>query len=188
MALRIYRSVVKGEIDNRTRGKVRGSIWLYGRDDPVLLDLSGNCLPDLAGCLIQFKNPNPQRAEEEHTEVVSPKQKGVAGDMTASRKVRVFDVPLDEARRSAKADESPPEHMANSLYLEWFSEANGRVVIETADYKLTVSEPSWTMSPAEAQEQTAAAQQAMHWNKASLRRLHTIRRKRSRWTSSATKS
>jgi hypothetical protein len=35
--------------------------------------------------------------------------------------------------------EKPPEHMANSFYLEWFSESNGRVVIESADYELSLS-------------------------------------------------
>ena len=45
--------------------------------------------------------------------------------------------------------EKPPEHMANCLYLEWFSEANGRVVIESADYELKISAPEWRMTPEE---------------------------------------
>ena len=50
MACRIHQSILKGEIDNRERGHVRGSIWLAGRDKPLTIDLSGNCLHDLAGC------------------------------------------------------------------------------------------------------------------------------------------
>jgi hypothetical protein len=49
--------------------------------------------------------------------------------------------------------------MANSLYLEWFSEANGRVVIESADYELNISAPEWRMTPeqnAERAKQAAA--------------------------------
>ena len=49
----------------------------------------------------------------------------------------------------SKREAKPPEHMANSLYLEWFSEANGRVVIESADYELTISAPEWRMTPEE---------------------------------------
>jgi len=45
--------------------------------------------------------------------------------------------------------ETPPEHMANSLYLEWFSERSGRVVIESADYRLQISEPAWRYTPEE---------------------------------------
>jgi hypothetical protein len=51
--------------------------------------------------------------------------------------------------------------MANSLYLEWFSEANGRVVIESADYELTVSAPEWRMTPEEEAERAKQAAAAM---------------------------
>jgi len=47
--------------------------------------------------------------------------------------------------------------MANSLYLEWFSETNGRVVIESADYEVTISAPEWRMT---AEEESARANQA----------------------------
>ncbi len=57
MAFRIHDSVVRGEIDNRVKGIVRGKIWVEGRDDPVLLELKGNAWPDLAGCLLTFTNP-----------------------------------------------------------------------------------------------------------------------------------
>ena len=57
----------------------------------------------------------------------APWQFGPAGDITAARKVRVFDVPIEEAMAMYRRGETPPEHMANSLYLEWFSERSGRV-------------------------------------------------------------
>jgi hypothetical protein len=47
--------------------------------------------------------------------------------------------------------------MANSLYLEWFSEANGRVVIASADYELTISAPEWQMTPEEDEERARQA-------------------------------
>lgn len=49
MAFRIHDSVVRGEIDNRTKGIVRGKIWVLGRKKPVELELKGNAWPDLAG-------------------------------------------------------------------------------------------------------------------------------------------
>ena len=42
---------------------------------------------------------------------------------------------LEQALEMIDRCEKPPEHMANCLYLEWFSEANGRVVIESTDYE-----------------------------------------------------
>jgi hypothetical protein len=77
--------------------------------------------------------------------------------------VRVFDVPLEEALAMIRRKEKPPEHMANSLYLEWFSEYNGRVVIESADYELTISAPEWRLTPEEDCERAKQAAAGMNW-------------------------
>lgn len=140
MAFRIHDSVVRGEIDNRIKGVVRGKIWLEGRAEPVVLELQGNAGPDLAGCLLTFTNPQ-KRIPHLDLDSLHPHQRGSIGELTASRKVRVFDVPLAEAFEMIDRGEKPPERMANCLYLEWFSEANGRVVVESADYELTISAP-----------------------------------------------
>jgi len=156
MAFRIHDSVVRGEIDNRVKGVVCGKIWVEGRVEPVVLDLKGNAWPDLAGCLLTFTNPQ-KRIPHPGLDSLHPVQRGTIGDLTASRKVRVFDIPMPEAYLMCKRGEKPPEHMANCLYLEWFSKANGRVVIESADYELTISAPEWRMTP---EENEARAQQA----------------------------
>jgi len=160
MAFRIHESVVRGEIDNRVKGVVRGKIWVEGRAEPVALELQGNAWPDLAGCLLGFTNPQ-ERFPHPHLDSLHPIQRGSIGDLTASRKVRVFDVPLEKALEMVRRKEKPPEHMANSLYLEWFSEANGRVVIESADYELTISAPEWRMTPEEDAERTKQAAAGM---------------------------
>lgn len=66
MAWRIHDSVIRGEIDNRVKGVVRGTLWLKGLSEPVTLELEGNACPDLAGCLLQFKSTakNPSHAPE----------------------------------------------------------------------------------------------------------------------------
>lgn len=156
MAFRIHDSVVRGEIDNREKGIVRGKIWVEGRAEPVVLELKGNAHPDLAGCRLTFQNPQ-KRIPHHGLDSLNPLQSGTIGDLTASRKVRVFDVPLEEALDMIQRKEKPPEHMANCLYLEWFSEKNGRVVIESADYELTISAPEWRLTP---EEDAARAQQA----------------------------
>src|SRR5437667_4769551 len=150
MAWRIHDSVQRGEVDNRERGFVRGRIWLRGMAEPVVLELAGNACPDLAGCLLTFENRGetiPMRADARMTVL----QRGTIGDLTASRKVRVLDLPIEEAYLRKKEGLSVPEHMANCLYLEWFSDANGRVVVESTEYKVTISPPTWRLTLEEEQ-------------------------------------
>jgi hypothetical protein len=149
MAWRLHEHVLRGKIDNRTRGRVTGEIWLTGIDEPLVLDLTGDCAPDLTGCELSFENPNPMPMT---TKPPAPQQRGSAGLITAARKVRVFDVPLEEAMAMSRRGETPSEHMANACYLEWFSECSGRVVIESADYRLQISEPTWRFTPEEIAE------------------------------------
>ena len=160
MAFRIHDSVVRGEIDNRVKGVVRGKVWIEGRNEPITLDLKGNAHPDLAGCLLTFTNPQ-KRIPHPHLDSLYSMQQGSVGDLTASRKVRVFDIPVEEAYPMCKRGEKPPEHMANCLYLEWFSQRNGRVVIESVDYELTISAPEWRLTPEEDAERGRQAASGM---------------------------
>jgi len=156
MAWRIHNSVIRGEIDNRVKGRVRGKLWLHGFDEPVKLDLEGNACPDLAGCLLKFKNPSktfPMRKPK-----FNPLQRGKIGNLSASQKVRVFTIPDEEAFAMIDRGEKPPERVASALYLEWFSEGNGRVVIESADYELTISAPEWRLTPAEDKQRAKDAE------------------------------
>jgi hypothetical protein len=149
MAWRLHEHVLWGEIDNRTRGSVAGRIWLVGTEEPLVLELLGDCHPDLAGCLLRFENPQPVAMT---TKPPASRQRGMAGEITAARKVRVFDIPFEDAYAMIKAGGKPPEHMANGLYLEWHSDLSGRVLIESADYRLKVSEPAWSFTAKELAE------------------------------------
>lgn len=160
MAFRIHDSVVRGEIDNRIKGIVHGKIWIEGRLEPVVLELQGNAWPDLAGCLLTFSNPRA-RVTHPRLDSLHPSQRGQIGDLTASRKVRVFDVPLEDALAMIRQSQKPPEHLANCLYLEWYSERNGRVVIESTDYALTISAPEWQLSPEEESDRARQAAAGM---------------------------
>jgi len=153
MAWRIAESVARGEIDNRQKGRVTGRIWLAGKKEPLELELQGNALRDLAGACLTFENPAPK---SDQPAALNPQQRGMVGDMTASRKVRVPDVPVEEALAMGKIGIKPPEHLANCLYLEWFSGHNGRVVIESAGFRLSITEPVWKMTAHEQKEQLRA--------------------------------
>ncbi|MCX8495542.1 MAG: hypothetical protein ORN51_05095 [Akkermansiaceae bacterium] len=71
--------------------------------------------------------------------------------MTASRKSRVPTVSEEELSELYQKRLEIPFEWRNTLYLEWFSEINGRVVIETAGYQLTISPHEWEMD-ADAEE------------------------------------
>jgi hypothetical protein len=157
MAWRIHDGVIRGEIDNRLKGRVRGKLWLNGLDELVKLDLVGNACSDLAGCLLKFRNPDktfPMRKKPKF----NPLQRGKIGNLSASQKVRVFTIPDGEAFEMIDRGEKPPERTANALYLEWFSEGNGRVVIESAGYELTISAPEWRLRPAEERQRAKDAE------------------------------
>ena len=154
MAWRIEESVIRGEIDNRTRGCVTGRIWLAGRTEPLELKLTGNCWRDMAGRRLEFTNPNPKPTLLDDMPSL---QLGAVGDISASRKVKVPDIPLDQIGEYYAAKKPWPWHWGNSLYLEWFSQSNGRVVIESAGYELkVVGEAAWEMTLAEEEEQRRA--------------------------------
>jgi hypothetical protein len=151
MAWRIDEQVIRGEIDSRRKGYVTGRIWLSGRDEPVELDLAGNPWADLAGHTLRFRNPKPKPGLPDGFAI---RQKGVVGDITASRKVKVPDCSEEEFIKCYEERRPFPWHWANSLYLEWFSQANGRVVIESGSYEMEIdTEPAWTMDAEEEQAQ-----------------------------------
>lgn len=155
MAWRIADNIVRGEIDNQTPGLVQGKIWLAGREVPLALKLSGNGHKDLAGCKLTFFNPAPK---VDPSLTLNPDQTGAVGDMTAARKVRVID---DLDYEALKNDQPFSEHMANALYLEWFSDTNGRVVIESTDYEVEIGEPAWRLSSEDEARQLEANAEAM---------------------------
>jgi hypothetical protein len=143
MAWRLEEAVAHGEIDNTVEGHTTGRIWLAGRDEPLILSLNGDCWRDLAGTRLQFENPNPITTPD--AAALDIDQSGIVGDMTASRRNRVPTVSEDKFNELYQNQLEIPYEWRNTLYLEWFSEINGRVVIESAAYVLTISPHEWQM-------------------------------------------
>ncbi len=163
MTWRLDGAVVKGEIDNTRRNCVVGRIWLNGCEEPLKLNLEGNCWSDIAGCKLTFKNPNPQVSAVKDAKYLNMNlnHNGTVGDITASLKVRVLDVSLKEAVKMKQRGENPPEHIGNCLYMEWYSKSNGRVVVESADYELSVSDYVWRMRPEDEMDEEFTAAEWM---------------------------
>jgi len=145
LAWRLNDFVECGELINTRNYSTHGWIKLRGREQPIHLELTGNCSPDLAGWHIRFESRGPRAgaggepSPEELAELLAqeppdlvPHQIGATGDMTAARQVKVADCSVEELVYRCKAGEPPPFRWVRSLYLEWYSQ-NGRVVIEVGD-------------------------------------------------------
>ncbi len=159
MAWRIEDAVAHGEIDNTVAGRTTGRIWLAGRDEPLILSLDGDCWRDLAGTRLCFENPDPVTVDD--ADELDVDQAGLVGDMTASRKCRLPLVTEEEYHTLYQNNREIPHEWRNTLYLEWFSEINGRVLIETHDFELTVSPHEWQMDEDEENAQKMANLNAM---------------------------
>jgi hypothetical protein len=139
MAWRIHEHVMRAVIDNRTRGAVTGVVWLAGRPEPLRLELQGNAWSDLAGCLIRIENPSFCAGS---LEGLATEQRGVCGDLTAIRRGKMPATP-PEAWFRAHPRVPVPQVWGTGIYAEWFSERNGRVVIELMGCSTCVSERAW---------------------------------------------
>jgi len=70
--------------------------------------------------------------------------------LTVSRKIRV-PAPRESGQSTHKGirDSFISKTLTNGMFLEWFSEANGRVVLESIAFKTTLSLPVWKLTSAE---------------------------------------
>jgi DUF2958 family protein len=112
MAWRPNEQFIEGILDNTVPGKVTGWMKFAGMDEKVIFDLEGNFHRDIRGAKVRLRGDG-ESADTVQTgkymEGFSTIQKGKVGDMTAGR---------------------PPADYCEYGYFEWYSESNGRVVIE----------------------------------------------------------
>jgi hypothetical protein len=145
MAWSLQEHVIRAAIDNRIRGIVTGRIWLDGRPEPLRLLLRGNAWSDLAGCLVWIENPSFRPGSFVG---LATEQRGVCGDLTAKRAGRMAAaLPVEWVRRYPHLP--VPQVWGTGIYLEWFSERNGRIVIELMGCWTCVSERAWRPSAEE---------------------------------------
>jgi hypothetical protein len=135
MAYRIQDHVLFGELYNTRRYSTHGRIAIRGWEMPLMVELTGDCGPDLQGKAFRFEArplPDDELAALEPLKGFQPHQIGPTGTMTAERWVKDFACPISEYLNRAKTGEPPPTEWKRLLYLEWYSQ-NGRVVIELLD-------------------------------------------------------
>lgn len=155
MAFRLGDYVERGEVDNSVKGKVTGKLWIAG--DEITLDLKGHTHPDIAGCVLKFKNPYVKEMPEDYLHLFNAAQEGLTGDISAAQKRKIPDCfpEMPESYKNLKY------HWDNILYLEWHSFSNGRCVIEGVKYDWEIDLPRWKMSQEEIREQEKQSAEAM---------------------------
>ena len=112
MAWRPSELLIEGILDNTENGKVTGWLKFAGMKKDVRLDLTGNFHRDIRGAKIRLRGNGEQAnftAAEKYLESFADSQIGKAGDMTSGR--------------------APADYVEYG-YFEWYSQENGRCVIE----------------------------------------------------------
>lgn len=112
MAWRPNEQFIEGVLDNTIPNKVTGWMKFTGIKDKVMFDLEGNFHRDIRGARVRLRGEGESANQEESTKYLegfSLLQKGNVGDMTAGKE---------------------PADYVNYPYFEWYSEDNGRVVLE----------------------------------------------------------
>jgi hypothetical protein len=111
---------LEGELDNTTPGTVTGWMRFAGMSKKVIFDLQGNFHRDIRGAKIHLTGDG-QAGDSEASRYMasfSPHQTGETGDITAGL--------------------PPADYVVGSCYVEWYSEENGRVVIELSQDQVKV--------------------------------------------------
>ncbi len=110
MAWRPTQYLVEGELDNTVLGKVTGWMKFAGIGKKIIFNLKGDFHRDIRGTKIKYSNPEPETKEaKSYMKGFNILQEGEVGDITAGNE---------------------PVDYVSYPYIEWYGEANGRVVLE----------------------------------------------------------
>jgi hypothetical protein len=124
MAWRPYEYLIEGELDNTIPGKVTGWMRFAGLEERIVFDLEGNFHRDIRGTKIHlFGDGNGEDDEKarKYMQCFSSTQTGKVGDITVGL---------------------PPRDYVAYPYIEWYSDENGRVVLELeSDQIKVIGEP-----------------------------------------------
>jgi hypothetical protein len=104
--------LIEGMLDNTTPGKVTGWMKFAGMKEKVTFDLEGNFHRDIRGAKIRLIGgaTDNEPGTEDYLQGLASHQTGKVGNITAGM--------------------PPVDYVSGSVYVEWYSQLNGRVVLE----------------------------------------------------------
>lgn len=109
MAWRPHGYLIGGELDNTVPGKVTGWMAFVEMDGLVQFDLEGDFHRDIRGAKIKLTGKSEAPKGQDYMQDFDSDQTGKVGDITAGL---------------------PPRDCVDYPYIEWYSDQNGRVVVE----------------------------------------------------------
>ena len=124
MAWRPNEQFIEGVLDNTIQGKVTGWMRFAGVKDNIVFDLEGDFHRDIRGAKVRLRGDGESANTGESAkrmEGFSTLQKGNVGDMTGG-----FE---------------PADYVRGQVYIEWYSDDNGRVVIELEQDQVEILTP-----------------------------------------------
>jgi len=123
MAWRLTIYLIEGILDNTTPGKVSGWMRFAGVKEKVTFCLEGNFHRDIRGAKIRLTGgaSDDEPGAEEYMQGFALHQTGKAGDITAGM--------------------PPADYASGSAYVEWYSQLNGRVVLELEQDQIELLSP-----------------------------------------------
>ena len=125
MAWRPNDQFISGELDNSEHGRITGWMKFAGMKDDIAFDLEGDFHRDIRGSKIRLKGDGQlqdQAKAAKYMEGFCILQTGVAGDMTAGLPPHDYGQPGEG-------------------YIEWYSDDNGRVVLEFSSDQIEILTP-----------------------------------------------
>lgn len=126
MAWRPYENLIEGELDNTEPGRVTGYIRFVDLDEVVRFDLEGDFHRDIRGKKIRLSNAHPSSRQPKYMDGFAALQRGTVGDITAGLE---------------------PRDYVDYPYIEWYSEKNGRVVLELDSSQIKVIDQAVATAP-----------------------------------------
>ncbi len=130
--------VKRGVIDNTEHDLIDLRLWCIDEQEPLHFRMPGNCLQDIAGCRVNFRNRSAFPAAKELPEPIQKlrreRHRIFPGDITLSRRL---------------PEENNRGFVANFLSIEFFADDSTRLLIETSDFSYELSLPQWQMSDVE---------------------------------------
>jgi hypothetical protein len=132
MAWRPTENLIEGELDNTVLGKVTGYMKFAGMKETVKFYLNGDFHRDIRGTKIKLTGEGENREVDGHEEgenymkAFSPTQTGDVGDITAG-------IPTGK-----DADGNPTYEYSSTPYVEWYSQENGRCVLELSPDQIEI--------------------------------------------------
>jgi hypothetical protein len=113
MAFRLSEQVIRGELINTQRFSTHGWLELRGADRPLLLHLTGNCSPDLAGWHIRFQAKNAAVEDGFITDPSSLDKNEVERLPTAENLLTSSEVDLKDSESGSEQDHSNDDCLNN---------------------------------------------------------------------------